>query len=103
MDRATKTAIQHKAMMQMARESCPELQDLPPGWTFDFDVIQDNRIYFIKTGEEVNTFAHPARGPLPGRWVLKLVRFPEDWKTIYLNRETNQYTRNDVRIKDRVL
>jgi serine/threonine protein kinase len=95
-------------LLQMARKSCPELPDLPPGWTFDLafspDPDLDKRIYFVKNGASVNSYSHPARGPLPGRWILKLVEFtPRDWKTIYFDRDTKQYTRNDVRNKTNIL
>jgi serine/threonine protein kinase len=96
--------------LEKARVSCPVLQDFPPGWMFDLasDSNPDlhNRIFFIKQGAAVNSFTHPARGPLPGRWILKLVEFTPgkgDWKTIYFDRETKEFTRNGVRKRSNIL
>ncbi|EPE27244.1 Protein kinase-like (PK-like) [Glarea lozoyensis ATCC 20868] len=92
----------YEEMIQAAKNSCPELGELPPGWSFDFATKEDNRIFFIRDGKkDANTFNHPSRGPLPKNWVLKLVKFDDGiWKTIYYNRETREKSRQDIRNRE---
>jgi serine/threonine protein kinase len=96
---------QRASILYSVARTCPELQGLPNGWTFDITNDAEKRILFEKSSTGERTFSHPTLGGLPRPWVLKIVQIPDDntWAPMYFNRSTRTTSARDPRYMRRSL
>ena len=86
--------------MEALRKQCPELQQLPLGWSFK--VEPNYRIAYIAPGAlDGTTFDHPTFGGLPKPWWLKVV-LSNDGKrrAMYYNPKTQKRSHENPRHMD---
>jgi len=81
-------------------EVCPELRDLPRGWTYD--VTKDRRIFYRKPDGDT-TYIHPKLGELPSPWILKLIKQDNSLVVAYYNRDENWSSSHDPRFMDKTI
>ena len=80
------------------KKQCPELSELPPGWTFNI-ADTDYRVYFIPPTRRETTHNHPTHGCLPEPWILKVVENDDGKRRVmYYNPETQKRTTENPRL-----
>jgi serine/threonine protein kinase len=84
------------AVEEHMKKHCPELNTLPPGWSFRVDA-DTHRIVFRNPSGEIN-WDHPTFMPLPHPWILRLMKDREKGEIpVYYNPVTKKTTKQDPR------